>query len=85
MALGQTAGIKREIRMQTLVWIGAVLTLLGVAGLIWCVIIAFRARRESLSDADLKTRLQKVVALNMGALALSAVGLMCVVLGLFLT
>ncbi len=71
--------------MQMLVGIGAILTLLGVAGLIWCVLIAVRARRESLSDADLKNRLQKVVALNMGALALSAIGLMCVVLGLFLT
>jgi len=70
--------------MQMLVWIGAILTLLGVAGLIWCVLIAFQARREDLSDADMKARLQKVVALNMGALAFSAIGLMCVVLGLFL-
>lgn len=70
--------------MQMLVWIGAILTLLGVAGLVWCVLIAVRAKREDLSDAEMKARLQKVVALNMGALALSAIGLMCVVLGLFL-
>lgn len=70
--------------MQMLVWIGAILTLLGVVGLIWCVLIAVRAKREDLSDAEMKARLQKVVALNMGALALSAIGLMCVVLGLFL-
>ena len=71
--------------MQSLVWIGVVLTLLGVAGLICCVIIAFRARRDGLNDAEMKERLQKVVALNMGALALSAMGLMFVVLGLFLS
>ncbi|MEK6215801.1 MAG: hypothetical protein N2B03_01145 [Boseongicola sp.] len=71
--------------MQILVWIGATLTLLGVVGLIWCVLIAARAKRENLSDAAMRARLQKVVALNMGALALSAIGLMCVVLGLFLT
>ncbi|MGI9395668.1 MAG: hypothetical protein ACR2OY_13540 [Boseongicola sp.] len=71
--------------MQALVWIGAILTLLGVVGLTWCVIIAFRAKRAGLSDAEMKNRLQKVVALNMGALAISAIGLMCVVLGLFLT
>lgn len=70
--------------MQMLVWIGAFLTLLGVAGLIWCVLIAVRAKRQGLSDADMKTRLQNVVALNMGALALSGIGLMCVVLGLIL-
>lgn len=71
--------------MQNLVGLGVFLTLLGVAGLIWCVLIAVRAKREGLSDADMKTRLQKVVALNMGAMALSAIGLMCVVLGLILT
>ena len=70
--------------MQILVWIGAILTLLGVVGLIWCVLIAVRAKREGLGDAAMKARLQKVVALNMGALALSAIGLMCVVLGLIL-
>jgi hypothetical protein len=74
----------KEICMQMLVWIGAILTLLGVVGLIWCVLIAVRAKRENLSDSAMKARLQKVVALNMGALALSAIGLMCVVLGLFL-
>ena len=68
--------------MQMLVWIGAILTLLGVAGLVWCVLIAVRAKREGLSDTDMKARLQNVVALNMGALAISALGLMCVVLGL---
>ncbi|MGI9388963.1 MAG: hypothetical protein ACR2O1_02800 [Boseongicola sp.] len=70
--------------MQILVWIGAILTLLGVGGLIWCVLIAVRAKRAGLSDSEMKIRLQKVVALNMGALAISAIGLMCVVLGLFL-
>ncbi len=70
--------------MQMLVWIGIVLTLLGVAGLVWCVLIAVRAKREGLSDAAMKSRLQNVVALNMGALAVSALGLMCVVLGLVL-
>jgi hypothetical protein len=33
----------------------------------------------------MRTRLQKVVALNLAALAISAIGLMTVVLGVFLT
>ena len=70
--------------MDNLIWIGAVLTLIGVAGLVWCVMIAIRARREGLDDAEMKARLQKVVALNMGALAVSAIGLMCVVIGIML-
>lgn len=70
--------------MAALIWIGAALTLLGVAGLVWCIQIAVRAKREGLDDAALKARLQKVVALNMAALGVSALGLMCVVLGILL-
>jgi hypothetical protein len=70
--------------MEILVWIGAGLTLLGLAGLIWCILLAARARRAGLSDNALRTRLQKVVALNLGSLALSALGLMAVIVGIFL-
>ena len=70
--------------MGNLIWIGAVVSLVGIAGLIWCVMIALRARREGLDDAAMKERLQKVVAINMGALFLSAIGLMMVVIGILL-
>jgi len=70
--------------MENLVWIGALLTLVGVAGLIWCVMIAVRAKREGLDDDAMKAKLQKVVALNMAAMGVSAIGLMCVVLGIML-
>jgi len=70
--------------MEILVWIGAGLTLLGLAGLIWCIVLAARARSAGLSDEALRARLQKVVALNLGALALSALGLMAVIVGIFL-
>lgn len=70
--------------MEALIWIGAALTLIGLFGLIWCIVIAMRARREGLDDAAMKARLQKVVALNLGALAISAIGLMTVIMGVFL-
>ena len=70
--------------MEALVWIGAALTLLGLGGLVWCIVIAARARREGLDDAAMRARLQKVVALNLAALGVSAIGLMTVVLGVFL-
>ena len=70
--------------MGNLIWIGALVSLVGIAGLIWCVTIALRARREGLDDAAMKERLQKVVAINMGALFLSAIGLMMVVIGILL-
>ena len=70
--------------MEVLIWIGAGLTLVGLAGLIWCIVVVIRARKAGLSDEELKSRLQSVVALNMGALAVSGIGLMCVVVGILL-
>ena len=71
--------------MEYLVWIGAMITLLGVAGLVWCVSIALRAKRQGLDENALKSKLQRVVAINLGALLLSAFGLMMVVVGIFLS
>ncbi|WP_147125229.1 hypothetical protein [Shimia ponticola] len=70
--------------MSALVPVGTAITLLGLAGLVFCIVSVVRARRAKLDDAEMKARLQKIVAWNLGALAVSAIGLMCVVLGLFL-
>lgn len=70
--------------MENLIWIGALVTLLGLAGLLWCVMIALRAKRQGLDENAMKSRLQRVVAINMGALFLSAIGLMMVVVGILL-
>ena len=77
--------VERERAIEALIWVGAGLTLVGLLGLIWCIVIAAKARREGLDDAAMKARLQKVVALNLGVLAISALGLMTVVLGVFLS
>jgi uncharacterized membrane protein len=70
--------------MQALVWAGALVSLCGVAGLVFCVLRALRARRAGLSDEAMRAELQRVVLINMAALAVSALGLMMVVLGIFL-
>lgn len=71
--------------MEIIVWIGAALTLLGLVGLIWCILRALGARRAGLSDEAMRLALHRVVVLNMGALAMSALGLMMVVAGIVLT
>ena len=71
--------------MTLLIMIGAGLSLIGVCGLIWCILLALNARKMDLSEADMRQKLQKIVALNLGALAISAVGLMMVVVGVFLS
>ncbi len=70
--------------MAALVWIGAVMALAGVAGLIGCILLALRARRSGLEDDAMRAELQRVVVLNMAALGVSALGLMCVVAGILL-
>lgn len=70
--------------MQMLIWAGAAVTLLGLAGLIWCIAKVAQARRAGLGDEELRARLQQIVAWNFGALAVSALGLMLVVIGIAL-
>jgi hypothetical protein len=70
--------------MDTLIWIGAAISLAGVAGLVWCILLALRARRAGLPDDEMRAALQRVVVLNMAALGVSALGLMCVVAGIVL-
>ncbi|MEO0937126.1 MAG: hypothetical protein AAFY38_03130 [Pseudomonadota bacterium] len=68
---------------DVIIWSGAGLSLIGLLGLIWCIIRVARARRAGLSDEDLRAVLQKVVPLNLGALCISMLGLMLVIVGIF--
>lgn len=70
--------------METLIWIGAAVTVAGLALLLWCILAVARARGAGLPDAELRARLQRAVVMNFAALLLSAIGLMMVVVGIFL-
>ena len=70
--------------MQALIWAGAALTLVGLAGLGYCVIRAMRARRAGLDDSAMRAELQRVVTINMAAMGISALGLAMVVAGILL-
>jgi len=70
--------------MEILIWIGSILSILGLIGLLWCIKTVIKAKKLTDSDEELRTSLQKVVPLNMAALFLSAIGLMLVVLGIML-
>lgn len=63
---------------------GSGLTMIGLGLLGYCIYAAFSAKRSGLDDDALRARLQTVVALNMGALLISVIGLMAVVIGIFL-
>ena len=70
--------------MQGLIWGGAALTLVGLAGLGYCILRVGRARRAGLDDAALRAELQRVVTLNLAAVGVSALGLAAVVAGIIL-
>ena len=70
--------------MEILIWIGSILSLLGLVGLLWCIKTVLRAKKAAVSDEELRISLQKVVPFNMAALFLSAIGLMLVILGIML-
>ncbi|MEO0569038.1 MAG: hypothetical protein AAF066_14990 [Pseudomonadota bacterium] len=68
--------------MGILIWIGTAVTLGGLTLLIWCILKIAKARRMGLPESELRDALQRIVPMNTGALFLSLIGLMLVVLGI---
>lgn len=67
-----------------LIWGGAGVSLIGLAGLVWCILRVMRAKRANLTEEEMRATLQQVLPLNLGALLLSVIGLMMVVVGILL-
>ena len=70
--------------MELLIWIGSLLSILGLVGLFWCIKTVLKAKKNATSDEQLRDSLQQIVPLNMAALFLSAIGLILVILGIIL-
>ena len=68
----------------TMIWTGAGVTLLGLIGLIGCVIYGVRLRNAGLPDAEFRQKLKRGVMWNMIALFVSVIGLMLVIMGIAL-
>lgn len=68
-----------------LIWGGALLSLFGLFGLVWCIFYVAKARRAKLSEDELRQRLQSALPLNLGSLFLSIIGLMLIIIGIFLS
>ena len=69
---------------EILVWIGAILSIAGLCGLVWCILSVLRARKQNLDDEALRAVVQSVLPYNLGALLLSMLGLMLVIVGVIL-
>ncbi|MDG1377422.1 MAG: hypothetical protein P8P56_10470 [Yoonia sp.] len=68
-----------------LILIGATLSVIGLAGIIYSILVVTKAKRAHLEDAELRARLAKVLPVNLGALLISVIGLMCVIIGIILS
>jgi len=70
--------------IDIVIWTGAALSVLGLLGLVWCIVKVSRAKRANRDDAAMRAVLKPAIPMTLGALLLSAIGLMMVVLGVFL-
>jgi len=70
--------------MEILVAIGAVISVVGIAGIVLSIVKVRRAKTTSKDDDELRARIQAAMPLNLGAFLLSVIGLMCVVIGVLL-
>ena len=67
-----------------IIWSGACISLVGLIGLVWCIVKVNRARRANLDDEAMREVLRAALPLNLGALFLSVIGLMLVIVGIFI-
>lgn len=70
--------------MELLIWMGSILSILGLVGLFWCIKTVLKAKKLATSDDELRSSLRRAVPLNMASLFLSALGLILVILGIML-
>lgn len=71
--------------MDYVIWGGAGLSVIGLVGIAYSIIAVARAKRANLSDDDLRQRVSAILPINLGALFLSMIGLMAVIIGIFLS
>ncbi len=70
--------------MTWLIIIGAIVTLLGIAGLGYCIKTAMSFRTKQMEDDEMTAQLQRLVPINLGSVCVAALGLMMVVVGLLI-
>lgn len=70
--------------MEYLILIGAIISVVGLVGLVVSALRVLKAKRAGLSDDALKESVRKAMVLNFGALMLSAFGLILVIVGVIL-
>lgn len=68
--------------MQYLIWIGTVISVIGLIGILFSISRVMKAKKDNLDDEEMRVRISKILPLNLGSLFLSVIGLMMVILGI---
>ena len=71
-----------KLIFDIIIWGGAAISVIGLLGIVWCILRVSRAKRADLLGDEMKNVLQSVLPLNLGALFLSFLGLMIVGVGI---
>jgi fructose-specific phosphotransferase system IIC component len=70
--------------MDWLIISGVIVTCIGLGLLIYTIARIWRAKKQDVSEDEMKAQLQAAIAWNLAAMGCSAIGLMIVVLGVLL-
>jgi hypothetical protein len=70
--------------MIILVILGGIMVVLGLLGLAHCIREGYRVKARGGEPGEIHARLQRLVAVNLGSVALAALGLGLLVVGLTL-
>ncbi len=71
--------------MNYVIWGGAALSLIGLVGIIYSIWAVSKAKRAGLDDEQLRQRITRILPINLGALLVSVIGLMAVIIGVILS
>jgi hypothetical protein len=75
----------QEVGMELLVWIGAAISVAGLAGLVWCIVAVARMRRSAPPEDEMRARLRRAVTVNLASFMTSVLGLIMVAVGVILS
>ncbi len=67
--------------MTWLIYPGAIITLMGVAGLGYCIWKANSLRTSGLKGEDMTSQLQRLIPINLASVCVAGIGLAMVVVG----
>lgn len=70
--------------MLPLAVLGLLLTIIGLLGLVYCILQGLRIRRHAQRPEEVHQRLHRLLAINLGSVALAGIGLGMLLIGILL-